>query len=338
MKTAKYLMLLSLCTLANITWACSEYGSIPSKPSNLYSSLKGKSSDACGNLQNGDGAVLLMGGGSDVDEAFRNRVRNHIGRGKDVVVLRTSGGNGYNSYLKSLLRADSVNTIIPDTRSKANSAYVEWAVKSAEFVWISGGDQADYLNQWAGTSLQSALQHVFDKGGVIGGTSAGMALLSDTIYDPDGVQGAVSNEVVTDFCHRTIKFSNRFVDVPFLDNTINDTHFYERDRMGRLMVFMAHQNSNILGIAASEATSIFIESNGVGIVDGRYEVYITRETSRTNLIQASCGSPVKYHDVSRTKLLPGDTYNFYTDSNSGTSLDVSIDGDFSNFYTPSNPY
>ena len=54
------------------------------------------------------------------------------------------------------------------------------------------------LNQWAGTKTQAAIQHVFDKGGVIGGTSAGMAVLAGTVYDPDGA-GAVSVKLLPTF-------------------------------------------------------------------------------------------------------------------------------------------
>ncbi len=314
------------------------YGGRPSKPSNLTEYLTGSSADACGDLVAAQGSVLLMGGGADVDEAFSNRVRNHIGSNVDTVVLRTSGSDGYNDYLQSLLNADSVSTLIVDSQSKANSAYVDWMVRSAEFVWMAGGDQSDYLNSWLGTALQSAIQHVYDKGGVVGGTSAGMALLSDTIYDPDSIAGAVSDEVVTDFCHNTLNFSSRFINIPHLDNSIADTHFYERDRMGRLMVFMANQSSNTVGIGASEGTSIFIPSNGIGVVDGRYEVYVLRETSNTDLLQASCGSDVIYNNVERVKLLSGDSFNFINGTHTGQTIDVSIDGRYTDFYIPSNPY
>lgn len=314
------------------------YGAAPAKPSSLQAPLVGNVSDACGNLIAGNGATLLMGGGADVDAAFSNRVRNHVGSGADVVVLRTSGSDAYNTYLQNLMNADSVITLIADSPAKANDAYTDWVIRSAEFVWIAGGDQSDYLNTWAGTSVQSALQHVYDKGGVIGGTSAGMAVLSDVIYDPDGILGAVSDEVVTDFCHNTINFSAGMVDIPVLSNTLNDTHFYERDRMGRLLVFMAHQSREIVGVAASEGTSIFVTSDGLGEVDGDHEVYVTSEIPSTELVQASCGQPVIYNNVSRVKLLSGDTYNFISGSHTGYDIDVSIDGRSNGFYAPSDPY
>ncbi|RHW76123.1 pre-peptidase C-terminal domain-containing protein [Colwellia sp. RSH04] len=314
------------------------YGSRPSKPGTLKAYIVGNSNDNCSSLTQDNGAVLLMGGGSDVDSAFSNRVAPHIGTNSDIVVLRTSGTDAYNGYLQGLTSANSVETLIIDTRTKANDPYVDWAIRSAEFVWISGGDQSDYLNQWHGTSVQTAIQHVFDKGGVVGGTSAGMALMANSIYDPDGVQGAVSSEVVTNFCHNTLQFSNRFISIPMLNNSLTDTHFQERDRMGRATVSLGHHSSNFFSIAASEGTSMFLTSNGNGVVDGYGEVYVLRETTQTQRQTLSCNQAVSYLDVLRTKLVSGESYNVFTHSHNGDAMNISINGNNNNFYTPSNPY
>ncbi|NVK23760.1 MAG: cyanophycinase [Gammaproteobacteria bacterium] len=314
------------------------YGTRPSVPNGLSNWLTGSGDDICGTETAGNGSVLLMGGGTDVDAAFTNRVKPQIGSNVDTVILRTSGSDGYNDYLSGLLSSDSVETLLVDTTSLANSDYVEWVVKSAEFVFVAGGDQSDYLNQWQGTKLQSALQHVYDKGGVIGGTSAGMALMASSIYDPDGLLGAISDEVVTDLCHETINFSNGFVDIPVLSNSLTDTHFANRDRMGRTLVFQANHNSSYYSIAADENASIFVNSNGQGVVDGSGDVYVLRDQSQTSLTQGQCGQEVIYEDVLRVKLSNGDTYNFSSQSHTGSELSIGIDGTRNNYYLPSDPY
>jgi cyanophycinase-like exopeptidase len=315
---------------------CNEYGPRPSKPSNLSSSLLGESGDSCPDLPSQAG-VILMGGGSDVDEVFSDRVAPHIDGG-DIVVLRTSGSDAYNDYLSGLTGADSVETLIVDTRNKANSAYVEWAVKSAEFVWISGGDQSDYLNQWEDTSLSSAIDYVYARNGIIGGTSAGNAAQSSTIYDPDGVAGAVSDEVVADFCDNSIQFSNNFLSTPVMQNTLTDTHFFERDRMGRLAVFMAHLSQSTTGIGVSEATSLFVYEDGQSFVDGDYEVYVLRRDAQTSVIQASCGQPVRIDNILRYRLLAGDSFNLSSLSSSVLPIRISLDGRSSNYWPTGNPY
>jgi len=315
-----------------------EYGGAPVIPASLQTYLSGSDTDACVNLTADDGAILLMGGGSDVDSAFSQNVKNHVGSGVDVVVLRTTGGDGYNSYLLNRMVADSVNTLIVDSVSKANSDYVEWAVKSAEFVFVAGGNQSKYLNFWEGTKLQSALQYVYDKGGVIGGTSAGMALMSSTVYDPDGILGAISDEVVTDLCHETLNFFDGMLNLAVLTDTVTDTHFEQRDRMGRALVFLANQTSDHKVISASEDTALFVKANGDSVVVGSNEVYVIYDGNTTELSQGQCGHAVIYDNVNRIKLLPSQSINLNTLNHNGNEITISVDGRNNNYYSPSSPY
>lgn len=318
----------------------------PSKPGGLVSYVTGNSADAGVSPVGGPG-ILIMGGGGDVGEAFTNRAWP-IANGGDVVVLRTDDSDGYNDFLYNLttgsLQPDSVETIVIDTVSKANSTFTEWVLEHAEVIFIAGGDQAEYLNVWKGTAVEDAINAAYDKGAVIGGTSAGCAIQGEFIYDPDGVLGAITEEVVEDPYDSTVKLSSRIFDFPLMDGIITDTHFYERDRMGRLMTFMARlredgTTSFVSGVGVSENTSLFINSSGVGIVDGDYEVYVLEEDSGTARTQINSGDPAIYENVVRFKLLAGDTFNFNTGASSVTPTDISIDGNFpTDPYTPSNPY
>src|SRR5215472_7904706 len=88
----------------------------------------------------------LMGGGSDLDEAFRFLCEN--GAGGDFLILRAAGGDDYNPYVKSLCRMSSVATLIIPSREAANEPRVAEIIKQAEVVFIAGGDQARYINWW----------------------------------------------------------------------------------------------------------------------------------------------------------------------------------------------
>lgn len=316
--------------------SCNDYGSRPSKPGNLSAYIVGQNQDVCPDLGN-QAAVLLMGGGPDVDASFSQRVNPHIDGG-DVVVLRTSGTDAYNDYLLPLTGADSVETLILDNTTKANSDYADWVIRSAEFVFIAGGDQSDYLNQWQGTKVQAALDHVYQKNGIIGGTSAGNAVQGEYIYDPDGVLGAISEEVVTDFCHETINISTNFLTTPVMSNIITDTHFAERDRMGRMAVFLANIGVGNTAIGVSEDSALFITEDGEGILDGSGSAYVLRSDSQTNVVQAQCGSPVIIDDLLNYRLQPGDSFNVLTGSSNVSPIRLDIDGRNNNFYNPSNPY
>ena len=309
---------------------------VPPVPDGLMVWSVGSATDACPSLA-GEPGLLLMGGGRDVDAAFRQRVKPHI-RGGDVVVLRTTGSDGYNAYLHSLLAANAVTTLLVDSRAKANTDYVDIKVRNAEFVFIAGGNQSDYLNQWEGTRLEAAIAAVYAKGGVVGGTSAGAALLSGHIYDPDGVPGIRSSEAVSDFCHPYLNFSSGFFDVPVMQGVINDTHFYRRDRLGRLLVFMAGRPVGTTGIGIDEGTSIFFTATGQGVVDGDEFVYVMREDAQSQRVQTQCGQAVVFRDLLQYRLGAGDSFNLSTGATSVAPIRVSIDGRVSNFYTPLNPY
>lgn len=316
--------------------ACNTYGSRPAKPNSIASNLVGNHEDVCPELPS-QGAVLLMGGGTDVDASFSQRVKPHISGG-DVVVLRTSGTDAYNDYLLPLTGADSVETIIVDSVADANSSYVDWAVRSAEFVFVSGGDQSEYLNLWEGTALQQALDHVYGKNGVIGGTSAGNAIQGNYVYDPDGVLGAISEEVVTDLCHNTMNISPAFLQTPVMSNIITDTHFYERDRMGRMAVMLASIGIGKQAIGVDEGTAMFVTGDGSTVIDGSGRVYVLTTDSQSRFEQVQCGSPVVVTDLVTYDLRAGDTFNVLTGQSSRTAYRISVDGSNTRFYSPSNPY
>lgn len=318
----------------------------PEKPASLVSYFTGATEDMCPRLRQGQGALLLMGGGPDVDAAFRQRVAPHI-QGGNIVVLRTAGADGYNQYLSELTQAASVETLLVETREQANSDYVAWVIQAAEAVFIAGGDQSSYVKAWQGTRLISAIEQLYQQGGVVGGTSAGHHVLSQVVYDPGEVEGAISTEVVRDYCHPSIRLSPNFLHFELLGNTLNDSHVKQRDRLGRSALFLAKLDQNSENqsskkparvIAVSEATSLFVTADGEGIVDGAHEVYVLRADAKTRYHQTACGKPLVVDGLLRFKLQAGDRYQLRTDETNVQPIRMSIDGRQPAFYSPSNPY
>jgi len=308
-----------------------DFGERPGRPTALGIYLHGNPQNACVKLEVGQGGLLLMGGGADVDAAFRKRVFPRI-KGGDVVVLRTSGKDGYNTYFGGLLQADSVETLMVRRRSHANSDYVNWVVRQAEFLWIAGGDQSDYLNRWKGTRLQESINFVYEKGGVIGGTSAGSVVQSEFIYDPDGVRGARSPEAVGDLCHRSSNISTGFLKTNLMRGVIADSHFEQRDRMGRLLAFMARLAPGAVGLGVDEQTSIFFTADGTGVVDGQNAVYVLKPDGRSRLARATCDEPIYYEKLLRHRLTAGHTYSMETHTSTVTPTRIGIDGSIKDYY------
>lgn len=103
--------------------------------------------------------LVLMGGGTDVDEAFA--WWGDIIAGGDVVVIRTSGADGYNDYLYGFGNADSVETMLV-TAEFADDPYVSWTLRHAEAIVLAGGDQASYLQSWMGTGVQQGIGQAWE--------------------------------------------------------------------------------------------------------------------------------------------------------------------------------
>ena len=103
------------------------------------------------------------GGGTDVDAALQwiiDQVRGCTSCSTkiDVVILRSSGSNGYNDYIYAMNGVDSVETLVITSAKDSNTAAVETTVKNAEVVFFAGGDQCDYVKYFKGTKVETAVE------------------------------------------------------------------------------------------------------------------------------------------------------------------------------------
>jgi len=227
---------------------------------------------------NPDYGVCLMGGSTEDDRAMVWFLEK--ANGGDILVIRASGSDGYNDYFYSDLgvEVNSVETIVFNNASAATDSYVLAQIANAEAIWMAGGDQSDYINYWKDTEVENLLnQHINVKQAVIGGTSAGMAVLGASYFSADN-GGVYSSEALEDPYNTYMTIGhNDFLEIPLLENTITDTHFSEREREGRLLTFMARMNNELgersFGIACDEYTAVCIDSSGLGAVYGEWPEY-----------------------------------------------------------------
>lgn len=225
------------------------------------------------------GGVCLMGGATENDEAARWFLRQ--ANEGDIVVLRTSGGDGYNNYFYSQLgeTINSVRTIVFHNNQASFDPLVLQYIAQAEGIWIAGGDQSEYLNYWMNTPLDSLVQFkIQNHHTVIGGTSAGMAILGQAKFTAHA--GTVSSlEVLNNPYHPAVVLdTSHFFGVPKMEKVITDSHYDNPDRKGRHLGFMArlvadHSWNIVRGIACDEYTAICIDSSGIASVYGDYPTY-----------------------------------------------------------------
>lgn len=237
-------------------------------------------------------AGLLLAGGAGDSDAAMTWFLNRSGGG-DILVLRASGSDGYNEYLFSELgvSVNSVETIVFHNAEASTDEYVLQQIQNAEAVFIAGGDQYNYYLYWKDTPVEDALNALINEKGItIGGTSAGMAILGNCYYTPSG-ESATAEVVLANPFSADIDIIGRndFLQVPYTENLITDTHFDQRERSGRHFTFMARiaaeYNVRSFGIAANEYTAVAIDENGLARAFGEYPDF---DEDFVYFLQANC--------------------------------------------------
>lgn len=247
---------------------------------------------------NAVGGLLLMGGSTDVDVAIEWFLQRAAGG--DVVVIRSSGADGYNQYMYDMVPVNSVETIMIDSRAKAELTSVADKIRNAEALFIAGGDQWNYVSYWKNTPTEDAINYLLNtKHVTVGGTSAGLAILGSAYYS--GERGSVTSaQALGNPYHRYVTLGQAdFLSHPHLVNTITDSHYTQRDRQGRHIVFLARlmqdfAYTTIKGIGVDEQTAVCIDDAGIGRVYGTNSAYFIRNT---NLGPETCvsGTPLTWN-------------------------------------------
>lgn len=222
------------------------------------------------------GGSVLMGGGTDVDEAFKWMIKRS--GGGDVVILRASGTDAYNPYIDSLGKVNSVETLKIDSRALADNDTVAYIIRNAEMLFISGGDQSNYMKYWRGTKTLAAINYLLNVKHVpVGGTSAGCAIMGGFYYS--GENGSITGkEALANPYDTLVKvYNNDLLQAPFLRRVITDQHYLTRNRQGRHVIFLSRiikdKGTFAYGIAADEETAVCINEKGKATVIGKSKAY-----------------------------------------------------------------
>lgn len=271
--------------------------------------------------------ICLMGGASESDDAMIWFLEK--ADGGDILVLRASGSDGYNNYFYSQLgvTVNSVESIVIHNQAGAVDPYVLQKVAQAEAIWFAGGNQWNYVNYFRDNEMEDALNHhVNVKQAVIGGTSAGMAILGSTYFS--AANGTVTSAVALNnpYDFRVTLGYDNFLEIPYLENVVTDTHYDNPDRRGRHTAFMARMAKDLgvrpFGIASEEYTAVCIDADGNAIVFGEYPnfqdyAYFVQGICYDDYMPEVCesGTPLTwYRDGEAVKVykVPGTTDGSYS--------------------------
>lgn len=260
--------------------------------------------------------LILAGGGGDVDDGIQaaiDRIRGCSGCDAeiDVAVIRASGADGYNAWFMERNGVDSVISMVITDRDAAARPDLVRAVADAELVFFAGGDQCNYIRWIKGTPMADAVKNVYDRGGAVGGSSAGLAIQGELAYDACPDQSAKSAEVLLDPFHVDVSVSRDFFTWAPMRGVITDTHFQQRDRLGRLVVFMARAEDirPLTGLGISEATIVLVDGAGTAEVFGQGPAHLVLANGRATVLAK--GKPLTFPGMRIARFESGERFGLH---------------------------
>jgi cyanophycinase len=213
--------------------------------------------------QKGPRGTLVIVGGGLMPDTVRDRFLELGGGPKArLVVIPTAsrrvdaGIEKVASYsywmpLEKESKVSSVSFLHTRNREEADDPKFVKPLLDASAVWFPGGDQILLTDAYKGTAVERAVRAVLDRGGVVGGTSAGAAVMSEIMIR----SGNPVAEVGAGF---------GFVG----SNLILDQHFHERNRLPRLLGVLAKHPKHV-GLGIDERTAIEVRGQKVTVLGQR---------------------------------------------------------------------
>jgi len=247
------------------------------------------------------GSVLLVGGGREydtwADEPYGWFVQA-ADSGKIINIDVDEVSSYYPSYFRSLGADNSSEAFRISNRQVANDSLTYQKLISARGIFIEGGDQSDYVKTWKGTLVEDAIHYVFRTGGAIGGTSAGLAVLGEVVYDATGGYLYPYKAAYNPY-HPDIHFTDDFLNI--LPGVLTDSHFHSRGRLARLVPMLARRivdngQDDLMGIGICDNTALCIDSDGNATVCGDATVTIIYK-SNESVIDCQPGVPVTFTNI-----------------------------------------
>ena len=218
------------------------------------------------------GYVCAVGGGSENYNSWSDAPYSWIVQKADsgkIIVLGTSSATTWLPDYFISFGADTAYNKTISSIAIANLQETYDELITAKAIFIRGGDQWDYINLWKGTKTDSAINYVYQNGGVIAGTSAGQAVLGDVDFSAQNGSVYPDESLLNPF-NTYMRFEDNFLNL--VPDVLFDSHFIERARHGRLIAMLYNRyfltGRELIGIGVDDRTAFCISPDGIGEVMG----------------------------------------------------------------------
>ncbi len=204
------------------------------------------------------GTLVIVGGALE-DSFILDRFLEIAGGPEAPLVIIPTAGEGdlyddFYSGVADFRKAGFTNVTVRHTRDRnvANSDEFVAPIRRARAVWLAGGRQWRLADSYLDTRTELELRALLDRGGVIGGTSAGATIQGSYL-----VRGDTKNN--------TIMMGDHVKGFGFLKNVAIDQHLLVRNRHFDLIPVI-EKHPELLGIGIDEDTAIVVTGDRFDVV------------------------------------------------------------------------
>lgn len=182
---------------------------------------------------------------------------------------------------------DTVRVMNIQSREEADRSEYVARLREADVVFLTGGDQLRITSLLGGSAVLDAIKGHYRRGGVVAGTSAGAAAMSETMIS----EGGVANSMRKGNVHMTPGLG-------LVRMAVIDTHFIDRGRVGRLLEVVA-SNPGLVGVGLGENTGVVIHDGScVRAFGGGVVVIVEGHRIRhTNISDIRMGEPIAVENI-----------------------------------------
>lgn len=212
------------------------------------------------------GTLMIVGGGPQPPALVQQFVDLAGGRGRaKIAIFAEASADGQKSgeeKAAELIALGADAKTIWVTREEANTDSIARRLAGVTGVWFGGGDQSRLIKVLRGTKTDSAIRARYNAGAVIGGTSAGAAVMSKVMITGDERHPGGDRRDTTN-AYLTIARDNIVTDTGFalIGSAIIDQHFLRRKRASRLISLVLETEPH-LGVGIDESTALIVPPTG----------------------------------------------------------------------------
>ena len=206
------------------------------------------------------GSLLIAGGGRLSDKIIKRFIDLAGGDEAMIVLVPTAGGaDSYPDSICNFLRSAGAGNIMilhTDNRDTANSVYFTKSLEKATGVWFGGGRQWHLVDSYKGTLTEKRFRDVLDRGGVIGGSSAGATIQGSFL-----VRGDTKNNQIMMGDHQE--------GFGYISNIAIDQHVLARNRQFDIYGIL-REKPGLLGIGIDEGTAVVVRRDTMEVIGASY--------------------------------------------------------------------